>query len=133
MTIGEGLQPGCMMKILEAERRLKSANPHGVALLKQQQEEGNTGAPHLGARKVEGRDECEECEGVATARGIDPFLKVDPLTRTPKRHGQSLHQHAPGFSPSDAGAGSHTSCELTKGPRLQAKSPHTKHVTAPRL
>jgi hypothetical protein len=35
MTIGEGLQPGCMMKILEAERRLESANPHEVALLKQ--------------------------------------------------------------------------------------------------
>jgi hypothetical protein len=57
MTIGEGLQPGCMMKILEAERWLKSANPHGVALLKQQQKEGNAGAPHLGGRKVEGRDE----------------------------------------------------------------------------
>jgi hypothetical protein len=51
--IGEGLQPGCMMKILEAERCLKSANPRGVAFLQQQQEEGNTGAPHLGARKVE--------------------------------------------------------------------------------
>jgi hypothetical protein len=45
-----------MMKILEAKRRLKSANPHEVALPKQQQKEGNTGAPHLGARKVEGRD-----------------------------------------------------------------------------
>jgi hypothetical protein len=33
------LQPGCMMKILEAERWQKSANPHGVALLQQQQEE----------------------------------------------------------------------------------------------
>jgi hypothetical protein len=57
VTAGGGLQSGCMMKILEAERRLKSANPHGVALLKQQRREGNTGAPHLGARKVEGRDE----------------------------------------------------------------------------
>jgi hypothetical protein len=56
VTTGGGLQPGCMIKILEAERRLESANPHGVALLQQQQEEGNTGAPHLGARKVEGRD-----------------------------------------------------------------------------
>jgi hypothetical protein len=56
MTIGEGLQPGCMMKILEAERCLKNANPHEVALLQQQQEEGNTGAPHLKARKVEGRN-----------------------------------------------------------------------------
>jgi hypothetical protein len=56
MTIGEGLQPGCLMKILEAERCLKSANPHEVALLQQQQEEGNTSAPHLGARKVEGHN-----------------------------------------------------------------------------
>jgi hypothetical protein len=56
MTIGEGLQPGCMMKILEAERWLKSANPREAALLQQQQEEGNAGAPHLGALKVEGRN-----------------------------------------------------------------------------
>jgi hypothetical protein len=33
MTIGEGMQPGCMMKILEAKRWLKSANLHEVALL----------------------------------------------------------------------------------------------------
>ena len=91
MTIGEGLQPGSMMKILETERWLKSANPHGVALLKQQQKEGNTGAPHLGAQKVEGHEECEKCEGMATARGIDPFLKADLFTPTPKRLGQSLH------------------------------------------
>jgi hypothetical protein len=56
MTIGEGLQPGCMMKILEAERWLKGANPREVVLLQQQQDKGNTDAPHLGARKVEGRD-----------------------------------------------------------------------------
>jgi hypothetical protein len=102
-----------MMKILEAERRLKSANPHEVALLQQQQEEGNIGAPHLGAREVERRDECEECEGMATAQGIDPFLKADLLTRTPKHHRQSLHRRAPGFPPYDTGAESRTSCELT--------------------
>jgi hypothetical protein len=56
MTIGEGMQPGCMMKILEAERWLKGANPREVALLQQQQDEGNAGAPHPGAWKVEGRD-----------------------------------------------------------------------------
>jgi hypothetical protein len=68
---------------------------------------------------VEGHDECEECEGMATAWGVDPFLKADLLIRTPKRHGQSLHQRAPGFSPSNAGAGSHTSCELTRNRRSQ--------------
>jgi hypothetical protein len=51
---------------------------------------------------------------MATAQGIDPFLKADLLTRTPKRHGQSLHRRAPRFPPYDMGAGSHTSCELTR-------------------
>jgi hypothetical protein len=49
------MQPGCLMKILEAERWLKGANLHEAALL-QQQNEGNAGTPHPGARKVEGRD-----------------------------------------------------------------------------
>jgi hypothetical protein len=56
---------------------------------------------------------------MATAQGVDPFLKADLLTRTPKRHGQSLHRCAPGFSPSNAGAESHTSCELTRNGRSQ--------------
>jgi hypothetical protein len=51
---------------------------------------------------------------MAIAREIDPFLKADLLTCTPKHHGQSLHRCAPGFSPSDTRAGSHTSCELTR-------------------
>jgi hypothetical protein len=51
---------------------------------------------------------------MATARGVDPFLKADLLTRTPKRHGQSLHRRALGFPPHDTGAGSHTSCKLTQ-------------------
>jgi hypothetical protein len=46
MTIGEGMQSGCM----------KGANPREVALLQQQQDEGNADAPHPRARKVEGRD-----------------------------------------------------------------------------
>jgi hypothetical protein len=56
VTIGKGMQPGCLMKILEAERWLKGTNFHKVAFLQQQQDESNTGAPHPGARKVEGRD-----------------------------------------------------------------------------
>ena len=56
MTIGEEMQPGCMMKILEAKQWLKGANPRKVVLLQQQQDEGNAGAPHPGARKDEGRD-----------------------------------------------------------------------------
>jgi hypothetical protein len=55
VTIGEGMQLGCLMKILEAEQWLKGANLREVALLQQQQDESNASAPHPGARKVEGR------------------------------------------------------------------------------
>jgi hypothetical protein len=44
------------MKILEAERWLKGANPREDVLLQRQQDEGNAGAPHPGAQKEEGRD-----------------------------------------------------------------------------
>jgi hypothetical protein len=50
------MQSGCLMKILEAERWLKDANLHEVALLQRQQDESNAGAPHPGARKEEGRN-----------------------------------------------------------------------------
>jgi hypothetical protein len=33
VTIGEGMQPGCLMKILEAERWLKGTNFREVAFL----------------------------------------------------------------------------------------------------
>jgi hypothetical protein len=35
MTIGEGMQPGCMMKIREVEQWLKGAKPRKVVLLQQ--------------------------------------------------------------------------------------------------
>jgi hypothetical protein len=56
---------------------------------------------------------------MATARGIDPFLKAALPNRIPKHHGQSLHRRAPGSSPYDTGAGSHTSCKLTRNGRSQ--------------
>jgi hypothetical protein len=43
VTIGEGMQSGCLMKILEAERWLKGTNFREVALLQQQQDESNAG------------------------------------------------------------------------------------------
>jgi hypothetical protein len=56
VTIGKGMQPGCLMKILEAERWLKGTNFREVVFLQRQQDESDAGAPHPGARKVEGRD-----------------------------------------------------------------------------
>jgi hypothetical protein len=56
LPIGEGMQPGCTTKILEAERWLKGADLREVALPQRQQEQGDAGAPHPGAQKVEGRN-----------------------------------------------------------------------------
>jgi hypothetical protein len=56
---------------------------------------------------------------MSTARGIDPFFKGGSPHSHSKRHGQSLHRRAPGFPPSDAGAGSHMSCERTGNRRSQ--------------
>jgi hypothetical protein len=56
---------------------------------------------------------------MATTRGIDPFLKATLPTRVLKRRGQSLHRRTPGSSPYDTGAGSHTSCKLTRNGRSQ--------------
>jgi hypothetical protein len=56
---------------------------------------------------------------MAIAWGIDPFLKAALPTRVLKRRGQSLHQRAPGSSPYDTGAGSHTSCKLAQNGRSQ--------------
>jgi hypothetical protein len=55
VTIGEGMQPDCLMKILEAERWLKGTNLHKVALLPQRDED-DAGTPHPEARKEERRD-----------------------------------------------------------------------------
>jgi hypothetical protein len=66
MTTGGGLQPGYMMKILEAKQWQKSAGSPAVRSL-----EGvtltrilpaNTSAPHPKAREAEGRGECKKSE-----------------------------------------------------------------------
>jgi hypothetical protein len=93
------MQPGCMMKILEAERLLMSANPHKVVLLQQQQEGGktagnatgasspavkspeNTGTPHLEARKAEGHDEDERSKAwLVPGRSVPFYRQISPLT-----------------------------------------------------
>jgi hypothetical protein len=57
LTIGEGMQPDCTTKILEAERWLKGTDLHEAALLQRQQEEGDAGAPPSGGSKG-GRAQC---------------------------------------------------------------------------
>jgi hypothetical protein len=47
--------PARTTKTLEAKRWLKGADLDKAALLQRQQEQGDAGAPHPGAQKVEGR------------------------------------------------------------------------------
>jgi hypothetical protein len=55
VTTGEGMQSGCLMKILEAERWLKGTNFHEVAFLRRQ--DGRIAdVPHPGAQKVQRHD-----------------------------------------------------------------------------
>jgi hypothetical protein len=49
---------------------------------------------------------------VAATQGVDPFLKATLPTHVLRHRGLSLHQRAPGSSPYDTGAGSHTTCKL---------------------
>jgi hypothetical protein len=51
---------------------------------------------------------------MATARGMNSFLKADFPARTPKRHGQGLPRCAPGFPFYDMGARPHTSYKLAR-------------------
>jgi hypothetical protein len=56
VTTGEGMQPGCLTKILKAEQWLKGTNFREVAFPQRRQGESDASAPYPGARKVEGRD-----------------------------------------------------------------------------
>jgi hypothetical protein len=55
VTAGGGVQPGCMMNILEAERWLKGTNSRGVTFL-QRRSRKTADIPHPGAWKVERHD-----------------------------------------------------------------------------
>jgi hypothetical protein len=56
---------------------------------------------------------------MATARGIEPFLKANLPTHAPKRHGQSPPRRAPEFPPYGTGARPHMSYKLTRRRSVQ--------------
>jgi hypothetical protein len=103
-------------------------SPEGAALTRILPE--NTGAPHLEAQKAEGLNECKRSEAWLLPGRSTLFLKADFPTRAPKRHGQSLPRHAPGFPPYDTGARPHMSYRLTRSTK---KANHrTRSVQLPR-
>jgi hypothetical protein len=119
MTIGEGLQPGCVMKILEAERCLKKRQPprgRAPPMAARQRQHGCTpsgGSEGGRAQCMRGVQRHVYCPGDRSL-----FKDSSPHSHS-KCHEQSLHRRAPGFPPSSAGAGSHTSCEMTRNGRSQ--------------
>jgi hypothetical protein len=68
---------------------------------------------------------------MATARVVDPFLKVDLLTRTPSVTGKVSTDVLQGSHPTTWGWVPHVMRADPK--REEGKPPHAKHVTAPRL
>jgi hypothetical protein len=103
------VQPGCMMKILEAERWLRGTNSRGVAF--PQRRSGKTaGIPHPGAWKVE--------DMVAFQGGHPPFKGDSPYLRPQPSRAESSPTRSKAF-PYDAGAGSHTSCKPAQSRRSQ--------------
>jgi hypothetical protein len=117
VTAGGGVQPGCMMKILEAERWLKGTNSRGVAF--PQRRGGKTAdLPHPGAWKVERHDASGSEDMAALQRGHPPFKDGSPYSRPQPSRAESSPTHSKVLS-YGAGAGSLTSCKPTQGRRSQ--------------
>jgi hypothetical protein len=74
VTTGEGMRPGCMMKILEAERWLKGTNFHEVAFLRRQVGRWK-GTMHEGSAK----DMVALQGGRPPFKGDSPHLRPQPL------------------------------------------------------
>jgi hypothetical protein len=120
VTADGGVQPGCMMKILEAERWLKGTNFREVAFL-QRQDGRVPGVPRPGARKVERHDACGESEDMAALQGgRPPFKGGSPYLRPqPLRVESSPTRSKIPPPPHGAGAGAHTPCKPVQGRRSQ--------------
>jgi hypothetical protein len=124
------MQPGCLMKILEAERWLKGTNFREVAFLQRRQDGRTASAP---IREL-GRWKDAMHEGSAKTwlppKGVTLLLKATLPTHVLSRRGLSLHQHAPRSSPYETGAGSHASCKLAQGRRSQTATRGARNCPA---
>jgi hypothetical protein len=113
------MQPGCLMKILEAEQWLKGTNFREVAFLQRQQDESDTSAPHPGLERWKDAMHEGSAKTWLPSKGVTLLLKATLPTCVLSRRGLSLLQHAPRSSPYDTGAGSHASCKLAQDRRGQ--------------
>jgi hypothetical protein len=130
VTAGGGVQPGCMMKILEAERWLKGTNSHGVAFL-QRWGEKTAVSPIRGLGRWKDTVHKGGRRHGRLTKGDALLLKATLPACTPNRHGLSLLQHAPKPSPAARGLG--PACHVDRLQAEEAKPPRVVHATAQRL
>jgi hypothetical protein len=132
LTIGERMQPGCMTKILEAERWLKSTDLHEAALLQRQQEQGDAGRPIWGLERWkgathEGRTKAWPLPGGNRSPFIGRSPHLHPLAsqaKSPPTCSRVLPLRHGGWAPHVVRA---------DPKREGGEPPHAKHVTALRL
>jgi hypothetical protein len=131
VTTGEGMQPGCLMKILEAERWLKGTNFREVASSNDDKTKATRALPIRGLGRWKGAMHGESMKTWLPSKGVTLLLKATLPTGVLSRRRLSLHQHSPRSSPMPRGLGPtrHASWPRTE----EAKPPRAVRVTAQRL
>jgi hypothetical protein len=122
VTAGGGVQPGCVMKILEAERWLKGTNSPGVVFL-QRWSEKTAVSPIRGLGRWRDTMHREGRRHGRLTKGVALLLKATPPACALNRHGLSLLQHASKALPRGVGAGT----RLSYRPALSRRSRTVAH------
>jgi hypothetical protein len=119
VTTDEGMQPGCLTKILEVERWLKGTNFLEVAFPNDDKAEEPRAPPIWGLERWKDTMHEGSAKTWLPSKGVALLLKATLPTCVLSRRGLSLLQHSPRSSPYGAGAGSHASCKPVQGRRSQ--------------
>jgi hypothetical protein len=117
VTVGGGVQPGCTMKILEAERSERYQLPPSCVPPTMRRKD--SGYPLSGGLEG-GKTRCirERKDIVAFQGGHPPFKGGPPYLRPQPSWAESSPTHSK-VLPYGAGAGSHASCKPTQSRRSQ--------------
>jgi hypothetical protein len=99
VTIGEGMQSGCLMKILEAERWLKGTNFREVAFLNDIKTKATRALPIRGLGWWKDVMHEGSAKTWLPSKGVTLLLKATLPPCVLSRRGLSLLQHAPRSSP----------------------------------
>jgi hypothetical protein len=127
---GEGKQPGCQTKILEAERWLKGTNFREVAFSQRRQGGRTAGAPIWGLERWKDTTHEESAKTWLPFKGVALLLKATLPTCVLSRRGLSLLQHAPWSSPYNTGARLRASCKLAQGRQGQTTAHAARNCPA---